>query len=255
MKAMGYILYQGPSMIDGAPIVAIATGYGSGSENSKTGAMVQTWILREDMLPTDAVKTGADASVCGACPHRGVEGRGRTCYVNVGQGPRSVWGAFHRGRYGSELPDGINRGRIVRLGSYGDPAAVPVEVWDRFTSGALAWTGYTHQWRTSGPALQRYCMASCDTVEDRDAAKAAGWRTFRVSLPSCGDAVKLAGEAVCPASKEAGAKLQCAACKACGGTATGRRGDITIQAHGGFGVMANLRALHARLSTNATTPA
>jgi hypothetical protein len=255
-KAIGYVIYRGPSMIDGAPIVAIATGYGSGSTNAKTGAMIQTYIIREDMLPVAAKKTGADVSVCGECPHRGVGGKGSTCYVKVFQGPTTVFKAYHRGRYADGMPPaGLNRGRMVRLGSYGDPAAVPVAIWEAFTTGALGWTGYTHQWRTADVKLARYCMASCDTVADRGEAKAAGWRTFRVSLPSCGDVTKLQGEAVCPASAEAGAKIKCEACKACSGTATGRRGDITIQAHGGFSVMANLALLHARLSTNGAVAA
>jgi hypothetical protein len=46
-------------------------------------------------------------------------------------------------------------------------------------------------------------------------------------------------EAICPASAEAGHKLKCADCLACGGQ-NGRRGSIVIQAHGGFAVMANV---------------
>ncbi len=33
----GYIIYEGPSMINGDPIVAIATGFARNSENGKTG--------------------------------------------------------------------------------------------------------------------------------------------------------------------------------------------------------------------------
>ena len=56
------IIYEGPSVIDGKPIVAIATYSG---RNRKTGAMVQTYILRADLNPLDASKTGEDASICG----------------------------------------------------------------------------------------------------------------------------------------------------------------------------------------------
>ena len=38
----GVVLYDGPSRIDGAPIVAIACRITQASENEKTGAMVQT---------------------------------------------------------------------------------------------------------------------------------------------------------------------------------------------------------------------
>ena len=66
-----------------------------------------------------------------------------------------------------------------------------------------------------------------------------GWRTFRVSLDPERDPLRK-GEALCPASAEAGKKLTCAQCLACGG-ADGRRSSIYIPAHGGFAVMANVR--------------
>jgi hypothetical protein len=66
------ILYRGPSMIDGKPIVAIATGYDNESVNQKTGAMAQVWILRDDIAPIEAAQRGEDASICGQCPHRGI---------------------------------------------------------------------------------------------------------------------------------------------------------------------------------------
>jgi hypothetical protein len=66
----GVIIYEGPSVIDGAPIVAIATGFKSPSSNDKTGTMIQVWILRADIAPHEAQKTGADESICGDCPMR-----------------------------------------------------------------------------------------------------------------------------------------------------------------------------------------
>jgi hypothetical protein len=39
------IIYKGPSRIDGAPIVVLAT---YSNRNTKTGAVVQTYILRDD---------------------------------------------------------------------------------------------------------------------------------------------------------------------------------------------------------------
>lgn len=223
-KPLGYVLYRGPSMLDGQPIVAIAT---MGSKNGKTGAMIQTWIMREDCAPTDALKTGADVSVCGQCPHR--PALGGACYVTVFQAPLSVWKAYQRGRY-PILPDGAPfAGQVLRLGSYGDPAAVPFEVWQRALAGTAGHTGYTHQWRTSDVRLAAVCMASCDTPTDRTEAKRAGYRTFRLRLATEGTD---AGEVVCPASAEGGAKLECSQCRACGGAGTGRRGDVAIIAHG-----------------------
>jgi hypothetical protein len=121
----GYILYQGPSELDGEPIVCIATGFAKASQNTKTGAEIQTWILRADLNPYAATQTGADASICGACKHRGTvepitqnptqgsarreapsgEGNptrnvGRTCYVRITMGgPAAVWRAYRNGAY------------------------------------------------------------------------------------------------------------------------------------------------------------
>jgi hypothetical protein len=246
--ANGIILWQGASLLDGAPIVVIATGLKAGSENAKTGNMLQTFILRADIEPTAAIKSGADSSICGACPHRGDgTGKGRTCYVNVGQGPLAVYRAFKRGVYPdcADATDStyeqamvnVGAGRIVRLGTYGDPAAVPFWVWESLTSKCIGHTGYTHQWR-SAPALRSLCMASADSETDAREAHAAGWRTFRVAMPC--DSPRIETEVRCPASAEAGKKLTCAQCLACSG-ATGKRGSIVIQAHGGFAVMANVR--------------
>ena len=87
----GVILYEGPSLIDGAPIVVIATGLKKPSKNAKTADMVQTWILRKDIHPKYAVRSGDDVSICGQCPHRmrehlepdGSTKTLRTCYVNM----------------------------------------------------------------------------------------------------------------------------------------------------------------------------
>ena len=45
-REKGFIIYDGPSMLDGEPIVAIAT---MKTSNRKTGEMVQVWILRSDV--------------------------------------------------------------------------------------------------------------------------------------------------------------------------------------------------------------
>jgi hypothetical protein len=231
VKPSGFILYHGPSMLDGAPIVAIATGFAK-SGNRKTGAMIQTWIIRADMLPTDASKAGADASVCGGCPHRWATGG--ACYVNIGQAPQAVFRAFRAGRYPHATTAvalaALGKGRAVRLGSYGDPAAVPADVWRAFTSEAAMHTGYTHQWASGrADSLRGLCMASADTAGERDAANAAGWRTFRIM--AAGEA-RAKGEAACPASAESGHKLTCAECGACNGADSGRRGSIAIVVHG-----------------------
>lgn len=230
----GVILYQGPSLIDGAPIVVIANRIVSDSDNAKTGAMVQTFIIRQDMRPLDAARLGYDYSICGHCPHR--PSNDGSCYVNIGRSVESVFGAFVRGRYArphvdydvSLLPE-LFADSIFRLGSYGDPAAAPFRVWQHATARVKARNGYTHQWREF-PQFAALCMASVDTEAQAAEARANGWRTFRVRAAS---APLMAGaEIACPASDEAGKRTTCADCKACGGTSAKARVSIAIIAHG-----------------------
>lgn len=242
MKPNGAVIYDGPSMLDGQPIVAIATGLNAKSANSKTGGMLQVWILSAEASPMEAARTGLDAAVCGGCPHRGrviedpktgdLRNDGRTCYVTLFQGPRSVYAAWQRGAYLNATDDATRyatgSGRIVRLGAYGDPAAVPAHVWESLLEGAAGWTGYTHQWRSAGH-LQRWCMASVDSEQEHIEAVARGWRTFRVRTAA---QALTASERVCPASEEAGKLTTCEACQACSGYAGRGRSSIAIIVHG-----------------------
>ena len=68
MANVTHIIYQGPSLIDGAPIMVLAQ---SNSNNRKTGDMVQTYIQRSDIDPITASRTGQDSSICGDCIHKG----------------------------------------------------------------------------------------------------------------------------------------------------------------------------------------
>lgn len=230
----GVILYEGPSKLDGEPIVVIATGLTKRSRNAKTGDMIQTWILRADVSPVDAVKSGADVSICGHCPHRGDgRGKGRSCYVTVFQAPQNVWRTYKRGGYAHvdafEAAD-LFAGRIVRLGAYGDPAAAPFAMWKLAVSRAKGWTGYTHQWRDVDARWASLIMASADSLADMQAAQAKGYRTFRVTAEA-GDRLK-GLEIVCPASAEAGFKTDCASCRACMGTSSKARASVAIAVHG-----------------------
>jgi hypothetical protein len=83
-------------------------------------------------------------------------------------------------------------------------------------------------------------MASVDTSAERLLATLLGWRTFRVS----NDGGKERGESICPASKEAGYKLQCIDCGACNGNTSNRRGDITIKVHGSAGKVSAFQRLN-----------
>lgn len=224
-------IYSGPSQLDGQPIVALATGLTRKSANSKTGPMLQAYILRADEHPVHAVRTGADASVCGDCPLRpALANGGPQCYVNKGFGPAATYRAEHVDIDPIELGARARVRKLpIRLGAYGDPAAVPAIVWRELVQDNR-WTGYTHQWRSAFD-LRDLCMASVGSEAEAAEAHAAGWRTFRVRRP--GDAL-MPGEIACPASAEAGKRTTCAQCGLCDGKrgANDRRKSIAIVDHG-----------------------
>jgi len=214
------IIYNGPSLLDGKPIVVIAT---YSDRNSKTGRVLQTYILREDISPLEASKTGEDFSICGDCKFRGnptndpnrKQAEQRECYVNLGQGPTIVWKSYKRGVY----PDAtrtlarvaLGYGRIVRVGTYGDPGAAPAEVWEDLLASADDYLAYTHQsgWRPD------IAMQSADNYAQAWAHWRNGNRTFRVVTGL--EQIDSAHEVLCPASKEAGRRVQCNSCKLCAG--------------------------------------
>ena len=222
------VIYRGPSMLDGRPIVAVAVFTAS---NAKTGAMLQTYIIPDNgVSPLDNAKSLADASVCGACPHR--RGLGGACYVMLHQGPRAVWSALMGDKYADatqyKLRAELGRGRMVRLGTYGDPAAVPYAVWSALLAEASGHTGYTHQSRH--PSFDRrmldLCMVSVDTEGQYKLAKKRHpeARTFRVM--GANDTLQ-AGEIECSNATWA---LTCAECGICDGAGSGA--DVAIRVHG-----------------------
>lgn len=248
-KLDGVILYEGPSLIQpNVNIVAIATGLRKKTANKKTGAEVQTWILLADVDPYTALGTGADSAICGGCPKRaqetnvprvGKDKQGnrreylgfakRACYVRP-QSFGGIWNAYKRGRYPklptSQLAD-VFAGKVVRLGSYGDPAAVPLAVWQIVTSKSVGHTGYTHQWKSARlRGVTSLCQASVDTPEEADKAEALGLGYFRVKQA---DEPVREGEVVCPASAERSYVSDCASCRMCDGH-SGKR--VVINAHG-----------------------
>lgn len=232
---LGFIAYEGPSEIDGAPIVVIVNKIDSASENEKTGALVQTFIIRSDVSPVDALKSGADESICGDCGHRPAlasETGEIPCYVNVSRSVLSVFNAYKRGRYTKADPATIAKalaGKIVRLGTYGDPFAAPVKMWNQITRYAAGRRGYTHQWQNpkfDAAAWGPLVMASADTIDEAAKANLMGMRVFRVSV----GVDQQAGETICPASAEGGRRSTCAKCTLCAGTSIQAR-DIVIADH------------------------
>lgn len=233
-KFLGYIAYEGPSLIDGKPIVVIVNKL-DGSDNAKTGAIVQTFIIRSDIAPVAAIQSGDDESICGDCEHRPILARetGKPpCYVQTGKSVQSVYHAYKRGRYTRADAATIAHalaGKIVRLGTYGDPFAAPVRMWVQITRYAASRRGYTHQWARPDFDVDSWAplvMASADTIDQAAHANLLGMRVFRVSI----GVDKQAQETSCPASAEGGRKSTCAKCTLCSGTSIQAR-DIVIADH------------------------
>lgn len=230
------IIYKGPSLLDGSPIVVVAI---DSARNTKTGRMIQTYIMRSDIDPRVANKTGADYAICGACPMRGEstndpaakQAKNRACYVLLGQGPTIVWKGLERDYY--PIADdiaAIGEKAMVRIGTYGDGAAVPDYIWRQLISKAKGFTGYSHQskFKKSGfdPALY---MVSAESYKQAQSAWRKGFRTFRVVTSP--DSIDRSNEILCPASKEMGKRTQCADCGLCAGN-TIKAKSIAIVAHG-----------------------
>lgn len=230
----GRILWEGPSRLDGAPIVAIATGLKGNSTNSKTDNMVQTWILRRDEKPGAAVRSGADVSVCGDCVHRAVGGLG-TCYVNVGWGVNQVWKCWKQGKYQratTEVRAWMRDTFHIRFGAYGDPVAAPAKTWRSILpENPFDATGYTHQWRNGKAQRYRdFLMASVESEAERVEAKAKGWRSFMI-VPLNRDMPK--DVTWCPSDKlnPRKRKTPCKDCGLCNGARYDAK-DVGIFVHG-----------------------
>jgi hypothetical protein len=222
------VFYRGPSALTGEPILGIA---GKATSNPKTGGVVQIWIVRGDISPIEAVKTGGDAAICGNCRHRG-DGLGnqRSCYVEYFRAPFNMWRGLPNTQQDvtpAELSARL-AGKHVRLAAYGDPAALPFEVFEILLSRVSGWTSYTHQWRTCDERFRRICMASVDSPEEFEEAQRRGWRTFRVRRA---DQPVGQSEVICPASNEAGHVAQCVSCRLCCGTERQAK-SVAIIAHG-----------------------
>ena len=219
-KYNGIEVYRGPSVLDGSPIIAILIFK---SMNTKTGDMMQLHIMRSDLPPLEASKRKLDAAICGNCPHR--HSSAAACYVNIGQGPTVVYKAWKAGKYPAYSAEHDKRiaSRKVRLGAYGDPAAVPYSVLKKLTDTALGFTGYTHQLKHKSfdSRVLQFCQVSTDTEKQTKQAHAAGNGSFRIVTDK---AQALPFERECLADSHG---LECRDCMRCDGSS-----NIFILVHG-----------------------
>ena len=186
--------------------------------------MAQLTIMPKGIKPSDAVKTGEDDAVCGDCNRRPSTAKAnglKPCYVNP-RAPNSIHRAYERGSYSTGIPEQLRK--PMRLGMWGDPAAMPYEIAKGLADSAPKHTGYTHRWREF-PEFNSICMASVDTEDERLEAKELGFRTYRVRDVG---APLMDGEIDCPEADKS-RNIQCADCGLCAGMAVKAK-DISIEA-------------------------
>jgi hypothetical protein len=236
MASNGVVLFKGASVYNGAPLVVIMTGVDKPSQNRKTGASYQVFILADDVSPTEASRTDASEANCGDCVFRH-----GACYVRIEQAPLAVWTAYKRGVYPevdwSKFK--LRQEQFIRFGAYGDPALVAFDLWEPLFSQikerGVRHTGYTHAWRYCDQRYAGWLQASADHVDDLEFARSRGWRTFRVRAEN---EPLMEGEFICPASTEYAQiynkKKTCAQCLACDGKRSNAdfRGSAAIIVHG-----------------------
>jgi hypothetical protein len=227
MRQNSYIAWEGNSLIDGSPIVLILTGFVFPSFNKKTGSeMIQSWILQQEFTPTHAAKEGLEVGICGSCPMRMSEIG--SCYVNL-LGVNRVYQKYKSGGY-SKLSNNeievLRRYRYpIRLGSYGDPTAVPLEVWEPIILASGKYTGYTHNWRDTNSLWKQYLMASVHSIPEAQEAQNLGWRTFRIIAP---DTPLSDNEVLCRHTEDD--RIDCSKCLLCDGASS--KPNIADKVHG-----------------------
>jgi len=249
-------VWEGPSPRDGQMVIVLVSGLGATlaqlaegkakSINRKTGAMLQVAILLRDVSPEDAssprLDLGLDEGICGGCSLRplifakikseGLLPKGaKPCYVKKTQhGLSGMWESFHRGNAPHCDPDVVAKFAMhysmsFREGTYGDPAFVPIELWETLSPDSLPiGTSYTHDWQNpESQEMAQRAMASIDPImamtqgttslELKRQANALGFRTYRVITE--GDKLD-SDEIICPEQSTNG-QVQCIDCGLCSG--------------------------------------
>jgi hypothetical protein len=273
------VFYDGPSLLDGSPIFATLVGLDKPSSNTATGTMAQIYIMRSDVSPVSAIATGADAAICGECKMRGrvvsldtathiawgldpsrrrallqriesARGHGestlnieRACYVRTEQAPTVIYKSYRAGSYPNVTPGvaaNMVRGGELRVGAYGDSAALPIGAVRPLADAADVLTNYTHAPGYSPGRAKRlapFTMASADSPGQALAYQEQGFRTFRVSsdYTTRGDGTRLVGDLLpgeyqCP--KTLDHSVTCIDCGLCDGNRRGIAANIAAPVHG-----------------------
>lgn len=231
-----YLIYKGPSLFNGEEIAAFVTGLTNPSANRKTGVLIQSWIISANSLPTEAIKNGDDTSVCGSCPLKG-----KSCYVNL-VGVNNMWRNLDNlEMIDTSVLEYIHKysGLGLRLGSYGDPAMVSLDVWQPLIQASKFSVGYTHQWRDCDQEWKNYCQASVENIEDMKEANEMGWATFRVKAK---EEKTVPGEIIC--INQTNNFIKCNTCNLCNG-----KRNIAVDVHGAAYKLNHFKTLKHEEST------
>ena len=113
----------------------------------------------------------------------------------------------------------------IRIGSYGDPTAVPFDIWEPIISASGGHTGYTHQFLTCDSRWKQYLMASVQSESEARIAQNRGWRTFRIIAP---DARLTQNEILCRHTEDD--IIKCEFCMLCDGKSS--KPNIADRVHG-----------------------
>jgi len=217
----GRLIHQGS--INGENYSVIAT---KGTQNRKTGDMIQVWIILTDTHPSAGVASGLDAStICRGCPFAA----GNGCYVLTHQAPAAIWRKLQRGGYSYLPPKDYSQffgGRAVRFGAYGNPTLLPFSIAKAIAKESRGWTGYFHNWQEMPVAEAKQWnslfMASTETKNSLKLAQSLSLRTFHVSTE------KPSGFVECLSETKG---IECAQCLLCQGTSKKAK-PIWINPHG-----------------------
>jgi hypothetical protein len=195
------------------------------STNTKTGDIPQVNVLVANEKPTDALKSGADYSICGDCPLRPINHKAnkiedQPCYVNCGFGPNAIYKTKDKLQ-----PTGKVFYKTIRHGSYGDPFAAGKKVNAKIRGLAKLVLAYTHAWHKAS-YLSDFCMASVHSIKEKIEANKLGFRTFRTVKHACYELAK--DEIVCPNFTKS---VTCKDCGLCGGNQTANAKNIVIPIH------------------------
>jgi hypothetical protein len=140
-----------------------------------------------------------------------------------------VWRHFQKGGYSyandNDAITALAAGAMVRLGTYGDPAMVPANVWEALLGEAKGRTGYSHQADNPNADFRPdLTMVSTETEMQAWQHWAKGHRTFRMLAE--GEQPVAGQEILCPSPK-----VKCTDCGLCTGMRPGAK-SIAIAAHG-----------------------